>query len=83
MGQKNYRFGHEVKESRLSGHVRGRNAGYIGNRTLRMGLAGKKERLQQIKFIDVVRAYMWAVGLTEEYVGNRREWKQMTCCGDT
>lgn len=65
-------------------HVQ-RDAGYIGRRTLKMELQGKRKRRRQKRmFMDRVREDMQVVGVTEEdaplmgVIRRRRRKKRLT-----
>ncbi len=61
------RYGNKVKESkpRCSRRVRRRVAGYVGNRMLKLPGRRRKGR-QEGRFMDVARADMQEVGVTED-----------------
>lgn len=48
---------------------------------LKMGMLGKRKRERAKKHMDMVMAHLWAVGTTEEDVEDRKQWKQIICCG--
>ncbi|KAI5087616.1 hypothetical protein C0J45_22105, partial [Silurus meridionalis] len=72
------RFGDKVREVRLRwfGHVQRRNTGYISRRMLRIETPGRRKRGRpRRRFMDVVREDMQVVGVKEEDVEDRGEWK--------
>ena len=63
------RFGEKTREARLGryGHLRRKDAGYIGRRMLRMELPGKrKQGMSKRRFMDVVKEDMAEVEVMEE-----------------
>ena len=79
------RFVEKTREARPRwfGHVRRKDDGYIGRRTLRMQLAGKRKRGRpKRRFMDVVKEDMGEPEVTEEDTEGRNNWRWKICCGD-
>ena len=76
------KLGEKIREARLQwyGHVKRREAEYVGRRTLEMEVPGRRKRGRPRKrWLDVVREDMESVGVVEEDVVKRGV---KTHCGD-
>ena len=79
------RFGEKTQEARLRwcGHVRRKDDGHIGGRTLMMELPGKRKRGRpNRRFMDVVKEDMAEVEVTEEDTEDMNNWRWKIRCGD-
>ena len=74
-----------MRESRLRwyGHVKRREDAYVGRRVLEMELPGKRKvGRPKRRFMDAVKEGMKEVGVTEEDVHDRSNWRRKIRCGD-
>ena len=79
------RFGENTREGRLRwyGHPQRKNDGYIGRRILRMELPRKRKRgSPKRRFMDVLKEDMAEVGVTQEDIEARNNWRRNIRCGD-
>ena len=79
------KLGEKIRGARLwwYGHVKRREAEYVGRRTLEMEVLGRRKRGRPSKrWLDVVWEDMESVGVVKEDVVNRGVWRKKTCCGD-
>ena len=79
------KLGEKIRGARLRwyGHVRRREAEYVGRRMLEMEVPGRRRRGRPMRrWMDVVREDMERVGVVEEDVANRGVWRKKTRCGD-
>ena len=79
------KLGEKIRGARLRwyGHVKRREAEYVGRRALEMEVPGRRKRGRPSKrWLYVVREDMESVGVVEEDVVNRGVWRKKTRCGD-
>ena len=79
------KLGDKLRSSRLRwfGHVRRRDAEYVGRRVLEMAVPGKRKRGRpKRRWMDAVKEDMRKAGVKEEDTEDRRRWRMVTRCGD-
>ena len=79
------KLGEKIRGARLRwyGHVKRREAEYVGRRTLEMEVPGRRKSGRPRKrWLDGVRENMESVGVVEEDVVNRGVWRKKMRCGD-
>ena len=75
----------KVMESRWRwyGHVKRRDDNYVGRRVLEIELPGKRKvGRPKRRFMNAGKEGILEVGVTEEEVHDRRNWRRKIRCGD-